>query len=50
MGLDLGLCKLCDHITVGHTFLSPQGGDFVLIVEEREFFFNIAGEIICFPK
>ena len=39
MGLDLGVGKICDHITGGHKFLSPQGAE----IEEGR------GEIF-FPK
>ena len=49
MGLDIGLWKICGHITGGHKFLSPQGGDF-FIVEEGRVFFNIGGERIFCSK
>ena len=35
MGLDLGLCIICDHI---------------LLLKRGEFFLNIGGEIICFQN
>ena len=51
MGLDLGLCKICDHITGGHRFLSLKGERILFIVEEgRVFIFLILEGREFFPK